>query len=220
MEKKILILGGSSDIGVNLIKKLLKDDWNVSAHYSQNSHDLKKISNKKLSLIKINFKKLNTKNYKAKLKKILNRKYNAYLNLIGFTDKVSFEQTNLQSLNDAFKINTFLPILIQKEIVKNMLKHKRGRILNCTSIGIKFGGGKNSFNYSFSKHALEFIPNSYKLWANKNVLINNLRIGVTNTKIHARMGKKNNLKKRAKLIPIKRIATIDEMTNKFISVFN
>ena len=69
MEKKILILGGSSDIGVNLIKKLLKDDWNVSAHYSQNSHDLKKISNKKLSLIKINFKKLNTKNYKAKFKR-------------------------------------------------------------------------------------------------------------------------------------------------------
>ena len=34
------------------------------------------------------------------------------------------------------------------------------------------------------KHCLEFIPNSYKIWAKKNVLINNLRIGLTNTKIH------------------------------------
>ena len=36
----------------------------------------------------------------------------------------------------------------------------------------------------------------------KNVLINNLRIGVTKTKLHKKIGK--NLKHRIKLIPIKR----------------
>ena len=53
-----------------------------------------------------------------------------------------------------------------------MISHKWGRILNCSSIGIKIGGGKNSFNYSLSKHCLEFIPNSYKFWAENNVFIN------------------------------------------------
>ena len=53
-----------------------------------------------------------------------------------------------------------------------MAKKKWGRILNCSSIGIKFGGGFNSFNYSLSKHSLEFMPNNYKHWAKKNVFIN------------------------------------------------
>ena len=50
-----------------------------------------------------------------------------------------------------------------------MLKNKWGRILNSSSIGTKFGGGIKSFNYSLSKHLLEFIPGIYKKWSKKNV---------------------------------------------------
>ena len=32
-----------------------------------------------------------------------------------------------------------------------MIKNKFGRILQTSSIGVKFGGGKNTFNYSLSK---------------------------------------------------------------------
>ena len=106
------------------------------------------------------------------------------MNLVGFIDNKSYENTNIESIFNSLKINTILPMLIEKNAIKKMLKKKFGRILNCSSIGVKFGGGKNSFNYSLSKHCLEFIPNSYKLWSKKNVLINNLRIGLTNTKIH------------------------------------
>ena len=74
--------------------------------------------------------------------------------------------------------------LIIRNNINYMLERKWGRILNCSSIGVKFGGGVNSYNYAFSKNCLEFIPNAHKEWANRNVLINNLRIGVTNTKIH------------------------------------
>ncbi len=95
-----------------------------------------------------------------------------------------------------------------------MLVRKWGRILNCSSIGVKYGGGKNTFNYSFSKHALEFIPSDYKNWAKRNVLINNIRIGVTDTKIHKRI-KHKNLKKRINLIPMGRMAKSDEIA-KFI----
>ena len=93
-----------------------------------------------------------------------------------------------------------------------MLQQKWGRILNCSSIGIKFGGGTNSYNYTLSKHCLEFIPNSYKKWAKKNVFINNLRIGVTNTKIHKRMKKNFEIKKRIKLIPANRMAEPKEIS--------
>ena len=100
-----------------------------------------------------------------------------------------------------------------------MLKQKWGRILNCSSIGVKFGGGTNSYNYSLSKHCLEFIPSSYKNWAKKNVFINNLRIGVTNTKIHNKMKRKlKMMKKRVELIPIKRMAEPNEISAYIVSL--
>ena len=39
------------------------------------------------------------------------------------------------------------------------------------------------------KISVEFIPGKYKFWAENNVLINNLRIGFTDTKIHKKMNK-------------------------------
>ena len=54
MKKKcVLILGGSSDIGINLINKYINEGWNVICHYNQNSlkiRKLKKIYKKELSL--------------------------------------------------------------------------------------------------------------------------------------------------------------------------
>ena len=85
---------------------------------------------------------------------------------------------------------------------------------------MKFGGGKNSFNYSLSKHCLEFIPGVHKDWAKKNVLINNLRIGVTDTKIHKRMNKKKLLKKRIKQIPIGRLAEKSEISYLILNLIN
>ena len=97
-----------------------------------------------------------------------------------------------------------------------MLKNNWGRILNCSSIGIKFGGGSNTYNYSLSKHCSEFIPNTYKNWAKKNVFINNLRIGVTDTKMHKRM--KKNMKKRVMLIPAARMASPKEIASYILNL--
>ena len=41
--KKILILGASSDIGKVVVKRFLKDNWNVTAHYNKNDK-LKKLA--------------------------------------------------------------------------------------------------------------------------------------------------------------------------------
>jgi 3-oxoacyl-[acyl-carrier protein] reductase len=211
--KKILILGASSDIGIKLVENLLSNNWLVVAHCSTNSSALVKLKHKNLKIIKLNFEKVNENNYLKKFNFFFIFKYDAFVNLIGFVDKVSLKKTNLKKLFKIFKINTFFPMLIMKKIIEGMLKNSYGRILNCSSIGVKFGGGYNSFNYSFSKYALEFIPIAYKEWAKKNVLINNLRIGVTNTKIHKKMNKHQELKERIKLIPMNRMAKPEEISN-------
>ena len=216
--KRVLILGGSSDIGIEVVKDFLNMNWDVTAHYFKNKKKLKKLKNKKLKLIHANFMKFNEKNTEKIISKKFSKKYDALINLVGYVDNKSFENTNLRSIIKTVKINALIPFLIEKKIVNKMLKQKWGRILNCSSIGVKFGGGKNSYNYGLSKHCLEFIPNRYKDWANKNVLINNIRIGVTRTKIHKRMKKNLQLKHRLKSIPAKRMAKPQEISSYIVNL--
>ena len=103
---------------------------------------------------------------------------------MGYIDNKSFSNTNLKTISKSILANAILPILIERNLIKKMMFKRWGRILRGSSIGVKYGGGRNSYNYALSKHVQEFIPSNYKDWAKKNILINNLRIGVTNTKIH------------------------------------
>ena len=218
-KKHVLVLGGSSDIGIEVIKIFLKLNWKVSAHFYKNKKKLEllKKNSEELNLIKLNFSEVNLKADNL-IKKIFNDHYDSIVNLVGYVDRKGFENTNLKSIIKSLTANMILPLLIEKNCVKKMLTKKWGRILNCSSIGIKFGGGINSFNYSLSKHCLEFIPNSHKGWAKQNVFINNLRIGVTHTKIHKRMNKKHKLKERLKHIPAKRMAQPKEIASYIINL--
>ncbi len=220
-KKHVLILGGSSDIGIEVVKNFLKLEWQVTAHLFKNKKKLQKLKKRseKLNLIKFNLSNFKNKNIEKLIKNKFNDKYDSVINLIGYVDNKSFENTNLESILKSITTNALLPILIEKMLVKKMISQRWGRILNCSSIGVKFGGGKNSFNYSFSKHCLEFIPSSYKNWAKKNVFINNLRIGVTKTKIHKKMKrKKSNIRKRLKLIPINRMAEPKEISDYIVNL--
>ncbi len=205
--KNILILGASSDLGISVTKLLIQKNWNVFAHCNANSNRLKKINSNKIKIIKINFLKKNINN---KIKKLKSFKFDAFLNLVGFIDNKSFEKFDIDNLVKTLKVNSIIPLLIIKKIIKPMLKQKWGRIIQTSSIGVKFGGGKNTFNYSMSKHLNEFVPRDYKDWAKKGLLYNVLRIGTTNTKIHKKINKKN-ISKRVALIPQKRMAETIEV---------
>ena len=213
-KRHVLILGGSSDIGIEVVKNFLKLKWIVTAHFLKNKKKLQIVRKnfKNLNLIKFDFANYENSTFEESMVKKFNSKYDSIINLIGYVDNIGFENTDLKSILKSLIANALLPTLIEKIAVKKMLQQKWGRILNCSSIGIKFGGGTNSYNYTLSKHCLEFIPNSYKKWAKKNVFINNLRIGVTNTKIHKRMKKNLELKKRIKLIPANRMAVPKEIS--------
>ena len=215
-KKNVLILGGSSDIGIEVVKKFLELEWNVTAHFFKNKKKLEKMKNKfkNLNLIKFDFVNNNNMKIEKLILSKFNGKYDSIINLIGYIDNKGFKDTNLKSILRSLTANAILPILIEKILVKKMLSQRWGRILNCSSIGVKFGGGSNSYNYSLSKHCLEFIPSEYKNWAKKNVFINNLRIGVTNTKIHKKMKRKSKtMKSRLRLIPMKRMAEPKEISS-------
>ncbi len=209
--KRVIILGASSDIGMSVIKKFLEEDWYVFAHANKSTKRFKKFSifGERFQFFKCD---LNKKNQVKKLIKITTKiKIISYINLVGYLDNISYKKTNLDSLIKSLTINTLAPNLIKRSLIANMVKLKFGRILDLSSIGVKYGGSEFTYNYSFSKHAIEYIPSFFKNLTKKNILSNILRVGVVNTRLLRKI-KGKNINKRKKLIPIKRLASTQEIS--------
>ena len=210
MKKKVLILGASSDIGVELVKLYLKNNYNVVAHYNKNIKNLKKINNKNLSFLKFDLKKINSfENFiKRKQKMFLN--FDIFISLTGYLNLKKIDKAKITDFNNHINVNYLSNFLVIRSVVKGMLKRNWGRIVLSSSIGTKFGGSENSFIYSLSKYMNQFFPKIYKSFIKKNVLINTLQIGLTDTKMNL-IDKTKNLKKRIKLIPLARMASKTEV---------
>ena len=213
--KKVFILGASSDIGIALIKIYLQHNYRIVAHYNNGSKaffDLVK-NNNKIKILKFNL----TSNLKSTEKFLKNKNINAckvFINAAAFLEDIKYEKMTVNNLYQTLKINLVPGVMLTKILGQKMYKNNWGRIVHLSSIGVKFGGGESTFCYSLSKHGLEFFPKKIKTWVKKNVLVNTVRVGVTDTKIHKRLINKN-LKKRIKLIPAQRMATTEEIS-KFV----
>ena len=91
--KKILILGGNSDIGIQLLKKLLNtNNFEIHLHYNK-KFSIKKFE-KKIKLIKIDLGTINSKN----LKKKFDSNYDIIINLVGYISNQTFLNFDIKEL--------------------------------------------------------------------------------------------------------------------------
>ena len=214
--RTVLILGCSSDIGIQTAKKFLKKKWNVIAHFNKNKKELLTLQKKYLNQFKL---------FKLDLsdpKKVMNfttkklvkfKRIDSFVFLTGYIRLVDFDRITYKSFLDHINVNYYSNLVFIKYIYKKMIRNKWGRVLLSSSIGTSFGGSEKTFLYSLSKFNNEFIPKIFRNKYASYILYNVLKIGVTNTKIHLKIPSKN-LKKRIKLIPTKRMATTEEVSNK------
>ena len=129
-----------------------------------------------------------------------------------FVDNKTYQSFDIETINKSLNINFIAPMLIYRNSINYMKLRKFGRIINCSSIGTKFGGGENTFSYSLAKHCSEFIPSEIRRLARYNVLFNNIKLGVVKTKLHKNI-KNKNITNRIKKIPARRSAKLDEIIN-------
>ena len=117
-EKKVLILGGSSDIGFQLVKKfLIRGNYKISLHYNSNSRAVN-LFKKKCKLIKEDLSILDLKDIQKKF----SNDYDIIINLIGYINGKSFEKFSLESIEKTLRINSFIPQFIIRNSLKNMIK--------------------------------------------------------------------------------------------------
>ena len=216
MNNEVFILGASSDIGIETVKIFINNNWKVIAHYNDNAEKLKTLQKKnksQIKLLKINFKDVKKANKEIDKNKKILKEVNSFVSLIGFLRANNKMKINFESIIEHIKINFFSNLIVLEAIKHNMLKKNFARVLLSSSIGTKFGGSKTTYAYSISKFLNEFIPSEFKKKYAKKIIYNVLQIGVTKTKIHNKIDKKD-MKKRKKLIPIERIANPNEVAQK------
>ncbi|MBZ5557453.1 MAG: SDR family oxidoreductase [Acidobacteriia bacterium] len=85
----------------------------------------------------------------------------------------------------AFVLNVDAPFFLARDAFAHMRAHGGGRIVNVSSIGVKYGGSATTLHYSAAKGALETVTLGLaKAGAPHGVLVNTVRAGFIDTPLH------------------------------------
>ena len=89
-----------------------------------------------------------------------------------------------------------------------MKEHGGGRIINISSVNVKYGGSAKSMHYVASKAALDNLTLGFaREGAKYNILVNSIRCGLIDTQMRAKTEgySEEDLKRRIDMVPLKRM---------------
>ncbi len=172
MTKVVIITGSNGGIGRSLCKKYIDDDYKVIA--IDNRFDTK--INLSHSMIKVDLQKFieDSSTKKILISKIKNLLPKKITNLVLINNAAvqilnPLQKIKLVDIDKTFKINTFSPLFLIKELLEILRKHS-ANIVNISSIHAK-QSKKDFITYAASKAALESIT--------KNISIELAQFGIS-----------------------------------------
>ena len=182
--KKILITGATGGIGNCLVEKFYNFESKIVAT-GTNEEKLKNLKNK---FPKINVERFkldehnNIEQFIEKINKQLDG-IDVLINNAGITlDNLSIRLTE-ENWKKVLDINLTASFLMCKFVIKKMLKQKKGKIINITSI-VGHTGNLGQANYSASKAGIVAFSKSLAIeYARKNININCVSPGFIKTEM-------------------------------------
>jgi len=213
MSKQVLITGANSDIGIAVCRRYLADKYRVIAHYRNDVSGLDRLREEmgaRLIPCRADFADPEAVEQMIDADPDLFNATDVLINMAALRDPIAFSDVTSNDLLRHFTVNVIPMVMLIQRLVSSMMERGWGRIVNISSIGVKFGGGQTTFCYSLTKHTSEFMPAVHREWAVCNVFVNAVRLGVTETRYFKEMSK-DVRNARTALIPVKRMATPEEM---------
>jgi short-subunit dehydrogenase len=143
----LLITGGSEGIGFEIVKKLINSFEIINI--SRNLGKLKEFN----KIRHISFDLSNIDNYFELSKIIKDFKVDILINNVGGGAHSKIQKITLDKLKKSLSLNLESAIFLSHLVSKNMIRNKKGQIINIASIHA-LNGNPNSSLYSASKFGL------------------------------------------------------------------
>ena len=182
-KKCIIVTGATGGIGNSIIKKLDEYGANVLATGTnvQKLEDLKKRFNN-LKIIKFDINQSEKiENFIDEATSELGGKLDCIINNAGITQDNLAIRMSLDEWKNVININLTSTFLMCKFAIKKMLKNKKGKIVNITSI-VGHSGNLGQANYTASKAGIVAMSKSLAIeYAKKNININCISPGFIKT---------------------------------------
>jgi len=216
-DTNIILTGATGGIGNSILEKLILSGANVLATGTNED---------KLNLIKEKHKNVQTEkfdisnhseieNFINKANDSLGGRVDVLVNNAGITrDNLSIRMKD-EEWNKVIDINLTSTFLLSKNVLKKMLKSKKGKIINITSI-VGHTGNIGQANYTASKAGVVAMSKSLALeYGKKNINVNCISPGFISTEMTDKINDdyKEILKSK---IPMNRFGTPNDIANTVI----
>ena len=210
----VLLTGATGGIGNSILEKLVTAEANVIAT-GTNDEKLNTIKNKYESVKVEKFdisKHDEIENFINKVSEKFENKIDILINNAGITsDNLSIRMKE-EEWKKVIDINLTSTFLLSKNVIKKMLKNKKGKIINITSV-VGHTGNIGQANYTASKAGLIAMSKSFALeYGKKNININCVSPGFITTDMTNKIDEnyKETLKSR---IPMDRFGDPKDVAN-------
>ena len=153
----ILISGASSGIGLATAKYLLNEGYTLSLGVRNIDKTEELFSNFKSKNYIVNkFEATELSTIDSWVENTINKygKIDGLVNNAGILKIISFNEGEIEDLNDLWKVNVVAPFYLTKLCLPHLKKRKNGRIINIASTDGKRYRESVSVGYSMVKHAL------------------------------------------------------------------
>ena len=210
----IVLTGATGGIGNSILEKLVDAEANVVATgTNEEKLNLIKSKHKSVEVEKFDISKHDEiENFINKVSENFENKIDVLINNAGVTsDNLSIRMKE-EEWKKVIDINLTSTFLLSKNVIKKMLKNKKGKIINITSV-VGHTGNIGQANYTASKAGLVAMSKSFALeYGKKNININCVSPGFIKTEMTDKIDQnyKEILKSR---IPLDRFGEPKEVAN-------
>tara|TARA_Y100001980_G_C14457916_1_gene240426 strand:+ start:191 stop:928 length:738 start_codon:yes stop_codon:yes gene_type:complete len=212
--KNIIVTGATGGIGNSIIKKLYELGANVLASGTkvEKLEELKKNFNN-IKTLKFDISQSdNIESFIENASKELDGKLDCIINNAGITQDNLAIRMNLNEWKRVIDINLTSTFLICKFAIKKMLKNKKGKIINITSV-VGHTGNLGQSNYTASKAGIVAMSKSLAIeYAKKNININCISPGFIKTAMTDKIDEKHKESIISK-IPSAKLGEPDDIAN-------
>ena len=181
--KNIIVTGATGGIGNSIIKKLYDNGANILATGTK-IEKLEKIKKEfdNIKILKFDISECEKiENFIEEASKELNSGLDCVVNNAGITHDNLAIRMSLEEWKKVIDINLTSTFLMCKFAIKKMLKNKKGKIINITSI-VGHSGNLGQSNYTASKAGIVAMSKSLAIeYGKKNININCISPGFIKT---------------------------------------